>query len=379
MFTYTFEINQKCNLRCSYCYVGDKNNQEMDFGIAKKSIDYAIEKLKYHRDKRLTINFIGGEPLINFEFIKAVITYCEKQNAIYNMKYMITTNGLLLNEEIIGYLIKKKFSLKISIDGSRETNDRNRVDWNGNGSYNRIIDKIDLLRKFQYKTGKLVQVTNVVTKNNYNSYTDSLIHITRELGLLHVDTGLDTYTEWNKDERNQLADEIEKSLYYFMDCCENEKSFFWSPVFKAIDSLKPCTKAYACGAGIISMYVRVNGDIYPCPVAFEDNLNLGNIIDGVNEERILELRNLNHIENKSCKSCSHYTLCRTRRCIFGNLAEHKDIDIPSSFSCWYTKLMNRLLNENNERLSHIMPIFATVPNIPTIARKEESYANGRSN
>ena len=97
MITMTLEINKKCNLACDYCYVGDKTNKTMDDRIAYRSVEFAIERIKCenHRNRIIKINFLGGEPLLDFDKVKNIVYYCEansKENQI-KFLYTITTMG----------------------------------------------------------------------------------------------------------------------------------------------------------------------------------------------------------------------------------------------------------------------------------------------
>ena len=119
MYSLTLEINQKCNLRCNYCYLQEKNGEEMSEEVLFSAIDFGIKNAVNHNDKKLDIDFIGGEPLINFELIKKAVDYAKLKALNYNIEvsFMITTNGLLLNKEIVDFFISESFNLKISIDG----------------------------------------------------------------------------------------------------------------------------------------------------------------------------------------------------------------------------------------------------------------------
>ena len=169
MYSLTLEINQKCNLKCKYCYLQKKNGSEMKKEVLFAAIDFGIKNASNHADKRLAIDFIGGEPLINFDIIQSAVTYAKDKAKFSNIEllFMITTNALLLNEDIIGYFVDERFNLKVSIDGSEEINDINRIYHSGRGSYNDVLMKMPLVKKFEQMSKRVVQVTNVVTKNNY--------------------------------------------------------------------------------------------------------------------------------------------------------------------------------------------------------------------
>ena len=128
MYTITLEVNQICNLRCTYCYLGRKTNQKMSEQIAYKGLEIAFLNVERHRDRRLWVDFVGGEALLSFPFLKQLVEYIEGQALKRNIlvTYSITTNGTILNDEILAWLIRYKIHLKVSIDGAEETHNRNR-------------------------------------------------------------------------------------------------------------------------------------------------------------------------------------------------------------------------------------------------------------
>ena len=141
MYTITLEVNQICNLRCNYCYLGKKTNQKMTEEIAYKGLEIAFLNAVKHKDRRLWVDFVGGEALLSFSFLKQLVKYIERQALERDIfvTYSITTNGTILNEEILEWLIRYKIHLKVSIDGDEETHNRNRKWIDGVGSYANII------------------------------------------------------------------------------------------------------------------------------------------------------------------------------------------------------------------------------------------------
>lgn len=170
MYTMTLEINQRCNLRCQYCYLGEKNGTKMSYETACKAIDRAFLYTKIHKDQTLWIDFIGGEPLLDFDMICKLVEYIYQKNAEvkYKLLFSLTTNATIFNEEILAFLLENEFAIKVSIDGDREVNDINRVDCSGDSVYDKILANLVYLKEFEQKSGRFVQVTNVITGNNYD-------------------------------------------------------------------------------------------------------------------------------------------------------------------------------------------------------------------
>lgn len=182
MYTMTLEINQRCNLRCQYCYLGEKNGTKMSYETACKAIDRAFLYTKIHKDQTLWIDFIGGEPLLDFDMICKLVEYIYQKNAEvkYKLLFSLTTNATIFNEEILAFLLENEFAIKVSIDGDREVNDINRVDCSGDSVYDKILANLVYLKEFEQKSGRFVQVTNVITGNNYDK-RDELVQMALEL------------------------------------------------------------------------------------------------------------------------------------------------------------------------------------------------------
>jgi uncharacterized protein len=141
----TMEISQKCSLRCSYCpYNGgflferSRSDIDMSLEIALKGIDYIYSIINNRYKKEFTISFYGGEPLLNFELIKQVVSYSKTKFINWDLKYSITTNGTIMNKEIIDFLISNNFSVLISLDGPPQNHNAKRVYPDGSGSFKTV-------------------------------------------------------------------------------------------------------------------------------------------------------------------------------------------------------------------------------------------------
>lgn len=355
MYSITLELNQKCNLKCSYCYLGEKDGSKMDKKTAIECVKIGIQKAKRHRDQRFLIDFVGGEALIDFEFIKDIVKYskdrCKEEHL--DLEFCITTNALLINDEVIEFFIDNNFLLKVSIDGDRDINDLNRKTLMNIGSYDNIISKIPLLRKYEKMTNKYVQVTNVITKNNYKEYYNSLVHLTKDLGFKFIDTAIDVYSPWSYEEYKTLEELICKSFDYFIERNRNGEGFIWSFIENACISLLKNKKIYSCGGGIISLYIKDDGGIYSCPAHISKDVLLGDIKSGLNNEKINELKNIDSINDPRCKVCDIYDYCTVKGCIMLNLEINGDINKTVDILCWTKKLEHKLIMENIEKIKEI--------------------------
>ena len=171
-------ITESCNLRCKYCvysthypYIKGYSDKVMSFDVAKKAIDFYMElhekRLESGFLKKPVVTFYGGEALLEFELLKKIVNYCEEKK--FAPSYNITTNGTIMNEKIINFLIDNQINVAISFDGNKEQHDRNRVFSNKRGSFEVIFKNICKLqeekKKRNYKQALLFLCC-------YDTYTD---------------------------------------------------------------------------------------------------------------------------------------------------------------------------------------------------------------
>ena len=148
----TLQVTQQCNLRCKYCaYSGiyknnrTHNSRRMNWDTAKKAIDFFFKRNKSLSD--IVVGFYGGEPLLEFELMKKCVEYAKSKNEGKRIKFNITTNGTLLSDEVVDFLVKENFSVSISLYGNAETHDINRKFSNGEGSFSLILKNIERIKE----------------------------------------------------------------------------------------------------------------------------------------------------------------------------------------------------------------------------------------
>lgn len=345
----TLEINQKCNLRCKYCYVTNKDGKEMSFVTAKKAIDYALVEANQFSDNTLQINFIGGEPLLSFELLAKIINYVEVSKKTTHIKYSISTNGMLLSNTIMKYFKKHNFMIKVSLDGTEDSNDINRVDLLGNGSYEKVISKLSLLKEYEIETGNIIQVTNVIVKNNYKNIYNNIFHLTQILGFKYIDTGFDI-VNMSTNEYQCLGEQIDMVFDLYKNSVFTESAFNFSFIEKGYFNLiKPKLNSFfSCRGGIVSAYIKSDGRIYACPKAIEVEVNYGSVLSGLDLDMLLHINSLNNIDNDECSMCDLNKICGNKRCVFKSLAENGDINKPSEFGCWLVKKSYSIIKSNKK-------------------------------
>jgi uncharacterized protein len=179
-------VSHDCNLRCRYCFAstGDfgTGRRIMDFDVAKKAIDFVVERSG--KRKNIEIDFFGGEPLMAMDVVRKTVEYAKDIEKSNNKKFRftITTNGLLLNDENIEYINREMKNVVLSLDGTKDVNDRMRPTADGRGSYDIVAPR---LKKLVDRRGDgEYYVRGTFTKEN-TEFTKDVLHL--------ADIGLGTF------------------------------------------------------------------------------------------------------------------------------------------------------------------------------------------
>lgn len=205
-------LTEGCNLACSYCF--EKNMlgyKKMPLGVAEKAIDLLFD---YSRDqKKLHITHFGGEPTMNFAAIKHSTEYaeCKAEETGKSVEFDMTSNGVLLNEEMVDYLVKHKIMVLLSIDGLEKTHDQFRLDKQGNGTFAQVMKNFQLLKKQQWVGVKMT----VMPPNVHNLYNDVLGLY--ELGVNQFIIGYATGIRWPEKEMQVYNEQLAKLYQWYKD------------------------------------------------------------------------------------------------------------------------------------------------------------------
>lgn len=311
----------------------------------EKQYQQAILQFKQH-DRTLMVYFIGGEPLMAFNLIKDAVDYTKKKCQETNLicKFSTTINGTLVTDEIIDFFVENTFEVKVSLDGPEYVQNLNRRDYAGNGSFEKIMKNLPLLRKYEQETGNQISVASVVTSNNYQYYAESFQFLL-DLGIKKLESGIDYYCSWSDEQIQGLREQIEKVFgLYKAYIQKNQEVIFWNLWEQYLKSfLIPCP-FYACKAGLTTCYVTTDGGIYTCAELPE--FKIGSVEVGLDVPRIREIIYLEDQEDTMCKECQYIRHCKTRGCQVANYEIHQNVYQPIKVNCEMTKWMYHLIQTN---------------------------------
>ena len=279
-------ITQTCNLKCSYCfaeaYMGSHSeNQVMSPATARA----AIEKVLKSIPNTPGILFFGGEPMIGFPTIKEAVRASEEYCTAHQVRspvFTISTNGTLIDQEVIEFSKGHNFSVIISLDGPQHINDKQRQFPSGKGTYDITKKKIDLLRNAGIEFG----IEAVFTENHRNcsETIESIYEFLVKLGArdIYLTPAIGGSPDDSLD-RNFLAD-LEQSYgastERIMDSWLTDSPIrmpYWLDILHTLISRKG--KTHFCGAGYEGITVDCSGKVFPCYMLMSDSLCMGSVHD----------------------------------------------------------------------------------------------------
>lgn len=331
-------VAHACNMKCSYCFAsqGDFGMEAalMTLETAKQALEFLMQMSGEIRN--LEVDFFGGEPLLVAPMLKELVKYGRELEPKWNKKinFTLTTNALLLDDEIIQFVLDEKLGVILSLDGRPETNDRHRMLNNGSGSYDIIVPKI---RKMVDRQPVSYYVRGTFSKKNLD-FSKDFQHII-DLGFhslsLEPAVGADNGFSIQEEDLPQVLAEYERLtelLYQYQQAGEEIHFFHYN-----LDLQKgPCLakRLSGCGAGMEYLVITPSGDIYPChQFVGEEKFLMGNISTGKLNEGIRKGFARNHLQNKKeCQQCWARFYCGGG-CHANAYHSNGDISIPSRVSC----------------------------------------------
>ena len=304
-------IAHTCNLNCSYCFASQgKYHGEravMSYEVGKRALDFLIENSGTRRN--LEVDFFGGEPLMNFQVVKDLVAYArsiEKEKG-KNFRFTLTTNGVLVDDDVIQWANRECSNVVLSLDGRKEIHDRFRVDYAGNGSWEKIVPKF---QKFvQARGGKDYYMRGTFTHANPDFLKDIQTMLDlgfNELSMEPVVCAADDPSALTEDDLPIVMEQYEKLADLMLQRDKEGRPFtFYHYMIDLTGG--PCIykRISGCGSGTEYMAVTPWGDLYPChQFVGEERFCLGNIWQGVtNREIQKEFACCNVYAHPECRDC----------------------------------------------------------------------------
>ncbi len=304
-------VAHTCNLNCAYCFASQgKYHGEralMSFEVGKQALDFLMDNSGTRTN--LEVDFFGGEPLMNWDVVKKLVEYARsvEKEKNKNFRFTLTTNGMLIDDDVIDFANKEMSNVVLSLDGRKEINDRTRVDYAGNGSYDKIVPKFQKL--VESRGGKNYYMRGTFTHANPD-FTNDVFHMAdlgfTELSMEPVVCKADDPAALTKDDI-----EIVKQQYEILakDMLRRQKDgkpiTFYHYMIDLTEG--PCIykRISGCGSGTEYMAVTPWGDLYPChQFVGDESFKLGDVWKGVTNDALRnDFRSCNVYARKECADC----------------------------------------------------------------------------
>ncbi len=304
-------VAHTCNLNCSYCfasqgkYHGDR--AVMSFEVGKQALDFLIANSGTRRN--LEVDFFGGEPLMNFDVVKQLVAYARSVEKEHNknFRFTLTTNGVLIDDDVIDFANRECSNVVLSLDGRKEVHDRFRVDYAGNGSWEKIVPKFQ--KMVEARKGREYYMRGTFTHANPDFLNDIKTMLDlgfTELSMEPVVCAPGDPSELTESDMGIVMKQYEELAQLMIERRKAGKPFtFYHYMIDLTGG--PCIykRVSGCGSGTEYMAVTPWGDLYPChQFVGEEKFKLGDVWTGVtNHEAQSEFAACNVYAHPECADC----------------------------------------------------------------------------
>ena len=316
---YSIWVTSTCNLRCRYCYVNkEKGNRSFDKELVPNLINFIKNT---NIEDEVTVNFFGGEPLLEISLIKEIIGHMERESD-FQIRYYMTTNGVLLNQDIINYIKEKQIILSLSWDGNKKVNDMNRIDTHGNGTYEKIMESYRLLKNNDIDV-RVRATFDSQTMFFLKDSVEDFYSIDPQMNVIFIPDYFDK--GWTEGKLQKLQEDIriieEKNIENIM-----------------IIGDKKMRKS-RCSGGINNYHIYIDGKVYPCSfVVNNKEFLIGNVVDGINSKKVAELSQKYTERLEKCIGCDNELYCLSNKCRYLNWKITNSMNKAAGIVCYFENI-----------------------------------------
>ncbi len=304
-------VAHTCNLNCSYCFAAQGEYQGeravMSFEVGKRALDFLIENSGTRRN--LEVDFFGGEPLMNWDVVKKLVAYAREREKECgkNFRFTLTTNGVLIDDDVIEFSNREMHNVVLSLDGRKEVHDRYRVDYAGKGSWERIVPKFQKFVEARGNRNYYMRGTFTHANPDFLKDIEQMLELGfTELSMEPVVCAPDSPSALTKEDLPIVLEQYEKLAELMLKRHREGKPFTF---YHYMIDLKggPCIykRVSGCGSGTEYMAVTPWGDLYPChQFVGEEKFKLGDVFNGVDNHEIQdEFCACNVYSREECREC----------------------------------------------------------------------------
>jgi len=322
-------LTNNCNLACSYCFASRSGQAAMSKRTAERSVEWLFENTEGFPENPLILSFFGGEPLLEFDLLKSVVTHSDtlSQKHGKSMIFSVTTNGTLLTAEMLDFMEQHNISMLFSIDGNRQTNDRFRLKKNGSSPFDTLCANAEkILQRFPKTAARMT-----ITPESVESVFDNIIFLD-QLGFSFISPCVALELFQDHDSWHTFDVQCRKAAQYVIEKASLGEYLHLHFLDNGIEQIVDDHQVdVACGAGKTFVGIDVEGAIYPCHrfVTYagtdKEKFKLGDVFKGIDPVRTLPFRRYDRTHILGCYTrCDH---CPAKDfCAGGCIALHQEIN-----------------------------------------------------
>jgi len=373
----TFHLTHQCNLRCMYCYTGEKLNIPMSKATADKGIDFVFLEARKNGIEKLLIMFFGGEPLIEKELLLHIADRVIREKGDIEVNFQMSTNGTLLTPDLLDELLRRRIYISLSIDGSPEVNDRQRPNAAGKGT-SKMIEKAGRLL---LSRNPATNVTCVITPESAPHAAESVDWIFGQ-GFKYITTTLDYSGAWTTDDMAALKKSYQQLAVWYERKMKAQQRFYLSAFDERIQSrtMNPLQPTERCLIGYKQFSIAPDGELYPC-ITFVTTekipeFMIGHIEHGFNEDCRDYISRASEKEKPECAGCAIKDRCSSW-CACVNYMSTGSVEQASPVVCHHEKILMPIVDKVANRLwkkrsrmfvhKHYNPVYPIISHIEITA------------
>ncbi|MCR5097661.1 MAG: thioether cross-link-forming SCIFF peptide maturase [Lachnospiraceae bacterium] len=305
-------IAHDCNLSCKYCFAEEglyhgKKAELMPFEVGRQALDFLVSASGSRHN--LEVDFFGGEPLLNWQVVKDLVAYGRSIEAEHDkhFRFTLTTNGVLLNDEVMEFVNREMDNVVLSIDGRKDIHDMMRPLQRGDGSYDIIVPKFQKLAESRNQDRYYVRGT--YTRNNLD-FSQDVLHLAdlgfKQISVEPVVAPEDEQYALRMEDVPRLCEEYDKLAAEMVKRHGTDKEFNFFHFMIDLEG-GPCVykRLSGCGSGTEYLSVTPSGELFPChQFAGHEEMKMGDIWQGItNTELQTQFKGCNVYSKKSCNDC----------------------------------------------------------------------------
>ena len=334
MYSFTLYMTTTCNFKCKYCYEDYRDQNHMNEGNLVETLEFIMN---YGNKEKILLEFLGGEPLIKKDLIKEAVKYIKREYPERIVKYYITTNGSLLDDDFIAFMKENAFTVRLSFDGNKHTHDLNRVAKDGISCYESILENM-----YKVKNSGLRYSVRMTVARNTIPYMYENICFLHEHGFNNICMIMDVNLELSESLYEIFRVQVSMITEYYLKELDNNAKFALDQFDgKFLNILCDFGNKFAmCNAGVGNFKIMPDGSIYPCGFLTNDKQYvIGDIHRGINTNLAIHIAMSNFDKHDTkCLGCNIRDFCQGMKCGYMNFIRTKKINRPSDAECLCEKV-----------------------------------------